>query len=159
MTFSISLDFSLTAGVHLALLGTLVIPNRILRLGTGRQPSARHIGRHLDGVLVLHLAADVVVVPDLVELGAAVVEGALSSLGLVVPRAAAADKGDVAEAVGQGGLDVRKRVRGGVGGPDIGRREPGPGGQCLEVGNRRLEELKEVCVLGCLGALYVLSPS
>src|SRR6478609_711058 len=103
--------------LELAALGALVVPNGVLSLGTAGERAANDIGRDLLGVEVLRTAENVVVVPDLAELGTAVVERALAGLGLVVARTGAANVGLLtAEAGGQGVVDVGESVLGLVGG-------------------------------------------
>lgn len=92
------------------------------------------------------------IVPNLAELGAAVVERALAGGGLVVARALAAEERQVAKLLGQDALDVGKGVARGVGRTDAGVAEPAPRGKLAEVVDDGLEELKEVGVLGRLGA-------
>lgn len=94
-----------------------------------------------------------VVVPDLLELGAAVVGGALAGGRLVVLGAAAAEVGDLAVARLEGVLDVGEGVAGRVGGLDAGVGEPAPGGQVLVVADDGLEELKQVVVLASFRTL------
>lgn len=98
-----------------------------------------------------------VVVVDLAQLGASVVEGALAGLGLVVLGPAAADVGDGAVAAGEGGLDVGEGVGGLVGGADVGGGEPAPGREGLVVGDDGLVEVEEVVVLAGLGTLFCVS--
>ena len=102
--------------------------------------------------MVLRTAIDIIVVPDLAELGLAGVLGTLASLGLVVRKAGAANVRDGAVLLLQSTLDVSKGVGGAVGGLDAGVREPGEGGQVVPVLDDGLEELEEVVVLVVLGA-------
>lgn len=97
-----------------------------------------------------------IVIPDFVELSAAVVERPLAGLGLVVLGATAADEGDGAVSKGQGILDVGEGVGGGVGRADVGGGEPAPGGEDLVVGDDGLEELEEVVVLVGLWSVALL---
>ncbi|KAG5937959.1 hypothetical protein E4U53_008096 [Claviceps sorghi] len=99
-----------------------------------------------------------VVVPDLVELRAAAVQGADPAVRLVEARTPAADKGGgvAAEGVGQGGLDVGVGVGCGVGGVDACVEEPGEGGECFVPPDDGFEEVEEVLVGGWGGALWKL---
>lgn len=134
--------------------GALIIPDSAWCLSTACQRTAGNISGHSQGLVSLRSAIDVVVVPHLVKLRAAIIMRSLAGLGLVVPGAAAANVGNDAVAVGQRGLDVGKRVRGSVGRMDVGVGEPAPGGEGLVVGDDGLEELEEVVVFAGLGSLY-----
>lgn len=131
----------------LATSSTLIVPDSTGSLCARRHRAASNVSGDSQALVALRRAIDVVVVPDLVELSAAVVERSLAGLGLVVLGAAAADEGDGAVSKGQGILDVGEGVGGGVGRADVGGGEPAPGGEDLVVGDDGLEELEEVVVL------------
>lgn len=133
---------------------TLVVPDGAGGLCAGRQGAACDVGTDSQPLIALGSAVDVVVVIDLAQLGAAVVERALAGVGLVVLGPAAADVGNGAVAMGQSGLDVGEGVGGCVGGADVGGREPAPGRQGLVVGDDGLVEVKKVVILASLGALF-----
>lgn len=140
--------------LELTALGALVVPNGVLSLGTAGERAANDIGRDLLGVEVLRTAENVVVIPDLAELGTAVVERALAGLGLVVARTGAANVGLLtAEAGGQGVVDVGESVLGLVGGDNGGVREPLVGGQGAVVGDDGLEVVEQIILLLVVGTL------
>lgn len=105
------------------------------------------------GLAALDPAVDVVVVPDLGQDRVPVVQAAPAGLGGVVARAGAPDVGDLAEAAGERGLQVRERVVARVGGADAGGAEPAPGGQGVVVGQGGLEEVDDLLVLDVLRAV------
>lgn len=138
---------------RLAAWSTLIIPDGARRLGTTCQRTAGNISRHSQGLVPLGSAIDVVVIPHLVQLRAAVVTRPLAGLCLVVLGTATAEIGNDAVLAGQRSLNVGKRVGGPVGGVDVGGGEPAPGGEGLVVGDDGLEELKEVVVFAGFGSL------
>lgn len=131
----------------LAASGTLIVPDGTGSLCARRHRAASNVSRDSQALVALRRAIDVVVVPHLVELSAAIVERSLAGLGLVVLGATAADEGDGAVSMGQSSLDVGEGVGGGVGRADVGGRQPAPGREDLVVGDDGLEELEEVVVL------------
>ena len=94
-----------------------------------------------------------VVVPQLIQVGGAVIKRPLAGRGLVVARARTAHIRHRAVGLRQGSLDVGEGVRGRVAGHDALVREPDVRGQALVVPNRRLVELDHVLMLDVLGAV------
>jgi hypothetical protein len=85
---------------------TLIVPDSARSLGTARQRTAGNISRHSLGLVALGSAINVVVVPHLVQLRAAIVVRPLAGLCLVVLGTAAAEVGNDAVLASQRGLNV-----------------------------------------------------
>lgn len=132
----------LLAAVRLAALGALVVPDGVVGLGTVAEAAADDVGVNADDVLALDATDNVVVIPDLLELCAAVVAGSLAGRGLVETGAAAAEIGHLAVTRLEGSLDVGQAVARRVGGLDAGVGEPVPRGQIFVVADDSLEELE-----------------
>lgn len=96
---------------------------------------------------------DVEVVPGLGELGVPVVERALAGLGGVVAGSVAAQVGDGAVALLEGGLEVREGVGGRVGRGDGLGGEPLPGRGLFVVVDGGLKEVDDLFVFLVLGAV------
>lgn len=134
-------------------LAPLIVPHRLLGLRTRRQPPSRRPRIQLVPISGPRRAPNVVVVPNLVQLGAAIVRRAPARLRLVEPGAAAAHKDRQAEFPGQRALHIGVRIRRVVGRSYSRIGQPAEGGESALPPDDCFEEVEEVLVLGCLGAL------